>query len=718
MKFKHIITASLAFMLLPTIASKAQTMYDITDNYLQNNRFDDSFDYDTLSTTNVRNAVKAIAGWQKNTTASTSAVAATFQFGTQAKVNGKVVPATGYAGTDEGGFVAFWATNNKQLVYEQDVQLPAGRYALVYAYYNCNTASTAGTSLFGWAPSSGEPCLSAISTFEPGEWRTDTIAFELTETARGKMQMGFKADLGSSYAILAVDFVKLLRDQPFGDIDITGNKPAVTTDTRFARGATMAFGRMTASLSDGGTITEQGFCWSEHPDPTVDDAVTTKTLSNNGTIYWIDSLKPATKYYMRAYAKTAGRNIGYGDVIKFYTLPKGNVTYWYNNGGDAAANKRVNTAAADACDIFNNLTSIVKHFAIGYSAGTPTADCYYADEPWMNMGANSSYQRTGTIMHEMQHGLGLVPYTTQWNKNILREKLDGDGRGTGHWLGDRVSDFLNFWDNTTGSRLNGDYQHMWPYGINGAHEDNGTRELYFANAMIGQALGEDGLEHRSNRFAEPYYSFNQEDTVKYYIKNENEMRGRFTAYLMPKSNGQLTWHEMSAKDAVANDSTAWTITFTPENQYYQLRNVATGQYLTYSSGIRTAAREALTENDNFHLMKGRVNVRGNNATPKRGYWIIHPTNNLSPICMQAALNGGISNGTFNIDNSATNQRWLILTEEELSAYDKYVGASITDMQQSAEVETTSSCYYDLQGRRIAKPSRGLYIVGGKKIVVR
>ena len=68
----------------------------------------------------------------------------------------------------------------------------------------------------------------------------------------------------------------------------------------------------------------------------------------------------------------------------------------------------------------------------------------------MNMGANSSYQRTGTIMHEMQHGLGLVPYSTQWNKNILRERLDGDGRGSGHWLGDRVSAFLDFWDNTTG----------------------------------------------------------------------------------------------------------------------------------------------------------------------------------------------------------------------------------------------------------------------------
>ena len=252
--------------------------------------------------------------------------------------------------------------------------------------------------------------------------------------------------------------------------------PTVVTDTRFARGATMAFGRIKSASANGGpTIQKRGFCLAETPNPTIDDMTSTKQISNNGIIYYFENLKPSTKYYMRAYATNSDGVTGYGDVIKFYTIPKGEITYWYNNGGDAAANNRVNAAATEACEIFNNLTCIKKHFSIGYSAGTPTADCYYADTPWMNMGANASYQRTGTIMHEMQHGLGLVPYSTQWYKNILRERLDGEGRGSGRWLGDRVSEFLDFWDNTTGSQLSGDYQHMWPYGINGAHEDDGTR---------------------------------------------------------------------------------------------------------------------------------------------------------------------------------------------------------------------------------------------------
>lgn len=694
-------------------------MYDITENYLQNSQFDANFDYNLESTSNAKNSVKEISGWNKNTTASTGAVAATFQYGTQAQVNSKPLPYIGYDNSAEGGCVAFWTKNGKQLNYSQSVHLPAGHYQLVYAYYNCNDEATDGISLFGWVPAEGDSQLSALHSFEQGQWLTDTITFELTEATRGTIQIGFKAESGSNYAILAVDFVKLLRDQPYGDVDIVGEKPTVVTNTRFARGATMAFGRMTASLSDNGTITECGFCWSENPDPTIDDFTTTEKLNNSGDIYWLQDLKPATKYFMRAYAKTSGRNIGYGKVIKFYTLPKGNVSYWYNNGGNSAENKRINDAATEACNIFNELTSINKHFSIGYSSGTPTADCYYDDEPWMNMGANASYQRTGTIMHEMQHGLGLVPYSTQWNKNILRASLDGSGRGTGQWLGDRVSEFLNFWDNTSSSRLNGDYQHMWPYGINGAHEDNGTRELYFANAMIGQALGEDGLEHRSDRFAEPYYAFNQEDTIKYYIKNEAESRGLYTAYLMPKSNGFLSWREMSAEDAVKNDSTAWTITFTPENQYYQFYNAATGQYLSFATVIKMQSRDELTENENFHLMKGRANVRGTNGATTRGYWIIHPTNNLSPTCLQANLKGATGTSNFNIANAASVQRWVILTKEELSAFDQYVESAINS-PTTIEHDTPNvhETVYDLQGRPVSQPVKGCYIVNGKKMIIK
>ncbi len=462
--------------------------------------------------------------------------------------------------------------------------------------------------------------------------------------------------------------------------------PEVTTDTRYVRGATMAFGRIkTAKTNGGSTIVKRGFCLSETAEPTIDDVVSTKTLSNSGVIYYFENLQPGTMYYMRAYATNLDGLTGYGQVIKFCTIPKGNVSYSYNNGGSSEANDRVNAAAEEACQIFNDLTSIRKHFNIGYSAGTPTADCYYADEPWMNMGANSSYQRTGTIMHEMQHGMGVIPYSTQWNKNILRSSLDGEGRGTGQWLGDRVSEFLDFWDNKTGSRLNGDYQHMWPYGINGAHEDTGTKLLYYGNAMIGQALGEDGLEHRSDVFAEPYYSFIQDDNTKYYLKNESEDRGLYDSYLIPNANGLLKWRRMTTAEATQNDSTAWYITFTPANQYYQLRNAATGQYLTFSGSIRTATHSAPTANDNFHLMRGRVDVLATNNSALRGYWIIHPTGNWEPKALQANVNGNTGTANFNIANNATAQRWLILTAEEAAAAERNSIAKLNEaIQQKVE----------------------------------
>ena len=484
-------------------------------------------------------------------------------------------------------------------------------------------------------------------------------------------------------------------------ISAHAQEPQVVTDTRYARGATMAFGRIKSSLANGGSaITKRGFCIAENPNPMISDSISTKNITNNGVIYYFENLKPSTKYYMRAYATNKDGITGYGDVIKFYTLPKGNVTYSYNNGGSAAENARINNALTQACNLFCNLTSIKKHFEVGYGSGTPTADCNYKDTPWMNVGPNQSYQKTGTIMHEMQHGLGVISYSTQWCGSILRS-----GNGTGQWLGDRVSAFLDFWDNATGSRLNGDTQHMWPYGINGAHEDDGSLKTYYANAMIGQALGEDGLEHRSATFADPCYTFNQEDTIKYYLKSESTERGFYDSYLIPTSNGMLKWRAMTPEAALNNDSVAWYITFTPQNQYYQLRNAATGQYLTYSSGFKTLARTTLTANENFHLMKGRVDI-GTGENSKRGYWIIHPTGNWTPSCLQANINGNTGGSTFNLANSATNQRWLILDAQELKQVEEssisliknklstYIATvkSLIDVPHSEEMEGTDATF--------------------------
>ncbi len=680
MKNKNLLLTAL--MVVMTLATaEAQDFFDITDNYIQNASFTANVDYGAdAAAENVKSGTASTPnGWTMDASSkATLAVAATFQYGTKATFVNKSIPATGPDGTTNGACLTLSAAFGNNMTFYQMVKMPAGNYKLLVTYYNCNDeAEGCKENMSGWYVSSSDLVLSETVTFGKDEWRTDTIAFTLGEPTSGRLQIGIKST-GSTVknAMLAVDCVRLLRDTPYGEQDDIVPAPVVVGDTRFARGATMAFGRIKSVTGE--SISEKGFCWAETPLPTINDNSTTEYLTNNGYIYMLKELKPATIYYMRAYAKNSYGKVGYGEAIKFSTLPKGKVSYSYNNGGDDAANSRVNSAAEEACAIFNDLTEMVKHFNIGYSPGTPTADCYYADEPWMNMGANSSYQRTGTIMHEMQHGFGLVPYTTQWNKDILREKLDGSGRGSGHWLGDRVSAFLNFWDNTTGARLNGDYQHMWPYGINGASEDHNSVVDYYANAMIGQALGEDGLEHRSSSFAEPCYIFTHDDNTKYYLKNEDEQRGLYTSYLVPTKTGILQWRQMTAAEAQQNDSAAWYLSFTPANQYYQVRNAATGQYVTYSGGFKTVAHSTPTAADNLHLMRGRVDV-GSGEAATRGYWMIHPTGNLSPSAMQANANGTVGSATFDLKNTAARQRWLILTAEQTTMVEQ---GAIVAMKES------------------------------------
>ena len=111
----------------------------------------------------------------------------------------------------------------------------------------------------------------------------------------------------------------------------SGAAPTVTTNPNFARGATMAFGRSTIAGVPVTELLEHGFCWSTSSQPSISDNKTTKYFSNNGCIYRIENLQPATVYYMRAYAISKSYAVGYGDVIKVITIPKGTVTYQLNS---------------------------------------------------------------------------------------------------------------------------------------------------------------------------------------------------------------------------------------------------------------------------------------------------------------------------------------------------------------------------------------------------
>ena len=436
----------------------------------------------------------------------------------------------------------------------------------------------------------------------------------------------------------------------------SGTPPTVTTDPRFIRGCTWAFGRSTVK---GDNILEEGFCWSTNPDPKVTDSRTTEYLNQAGKIYWLRDLKPATVYYMRAYAVNKDYAVGYGDVIKFVTVPKGSVGHWYNNGGDEATNDRINYAIDLSMDYYwNNLTSIHGFgISVNYSPGTPTADCSYGG--WMRVGESSSYQQPGTIMHEAFHGIGVGTHGMWWNGEMRSAGNRGD------WLGDRVTEAVRFWDNSTTAVITGDDMHLWPYGCNGAHEDSHNDNLYCMMGILAQALNEDGLPGSGEiGYALPYYAFNHEDTIKYYIKNEDEKHGLRTAYLVETGSHTLQWKTMTAEEALADDAAAWYLTFSPSNQYYQLRNAATGYYMTYSSSFKTVKRTSPTSAENMHLMRGRVDVEGH-----RGYYIIHPESSANPPVLNATSSNKTATASWDIAKSAKTQRWLILTAKEAENLD-------------------------------------------------
>lgn len=504
------------------------------------------------------------------------------------------------------------------------------------------------------------------------------------------------------------------------------------------QGATEIFGRGTFS---GGTAKEKGFCYSEEPEPTIFENRSTTSYSNNGDIYAIQGLKPATFYYVRAYAISNGYQVSYGDVVKVPTRPLGNVTYNYDNAGDQATNNRINAACEEAVWMWNNITGIRNfhldaHYVPGAGAEGGTADCSYGG--YMRISQNSSYQRTGTVLHEGSHGQGVISYT-EWVDE--RYRTNGD---RGDWLGPRVDRVMQFLENSATAKLHGDNIHMWPYGINGAHEDTGSPILYRANALIVGSLAEDAIQTPNMNFKKPAYSFVQDDETKYYIKNESPNRGLGTSYLCQTGNSSVRFKKLNADEAMGNDSCAWYITFNPATCYYTFRNAATDCYLTMSTGSVSA--NSSETNARFHLLGSRNKTTIDGFTfAGTSFWVVNSSNH-------RAMNGtaaGASAAEFNHSDDAVTQRWLFLNSDEVTRFadarGETVGLSPTLKPVTSQMEVIGGKgvvaitangqgedvnVYTLDGRCVQKLyvqqgatakirlPRGIYLVGDQKIIVR
>ena len=77
----------------------------------------------------------------------------------------------------------------------------------------------------------------------------------------------------------------------------------------------------------------------------------------------------------------------------------------------------------------------------------------------------------------------------------------------------------------------------------------------------------------------------------------------------------------------------------------------------------------------------------------------------------------------NVTNIPGNKAFLVLTSTEAQAKSFVLefedgGTTGIETIENSKNSTDDGVYYDLQGRRVENPTRGIYIVNGKKVVIK
>lgn len=491
----------------------------------------------------------------------------------------------------------------------------------------------------------------------------------------------------------------------------SGTAPAVTNTNHYvATGATQALVRATMR---GSNILERGVCWSTEHNPTVLDERTTKFFDLKGYIFHIKGLQPATVYYVRPYIMNKTYTVAYGDEIKIVTHPKGTCTGSWNEGApDAAANQRCRDAIQQTIEYFNEWTGIQGfHLSGHYGADTPTADCSYGG--WMRIGPNAGNQAIGTVLHETGHGVGVGQHV-RWNE--CEDTRENQGK-YGKWLGREANDVLHFLENYYGDEVffTGDAVHGWgtssntsianatisyDWLVNGADKDKHQELQYIGGMCILHGLFIDGLPptasnwYTTDQNGIAGYTYNFDDNKKYYLMNKDAERGLGEGLLYQRASTDIGWKPLLTGE-VLSDSAAWYMEFDPQSCLYSFKNASTGKYLTHPASGNLEVKvlkTSPTKAEKFQLMPDRTDVTINIEGKKNkthGYWFTWDNSGFKSMGAASFSNrrgyGSISQEAFDFSNKATTQQWIILSEDELAAYQqKAIETSINAVNTSDE----------------------------------
>lgn len=453
----------------------------------------------------------------------------------------------------------------------------------------------------------------------------------------------------------------------------TGTAPSVTETNRYvATGSTEALVRATMA---GSNILERGVCWSTEHNPTVLDNRTTEFHTLNGYIFHIRNLTPATVYYVRPYVMNKTYTVAYGDEVKIVTHPKGTCVGTWNEGAPTEeANARCRNAIRETIEYFNQWTGIRGFTLTGnYGAGTQTADCSYGG--WMRIGPNAGNQAIGTVIHETGHGVG-VGTSSRWRDTNVHNWA---------WLGREANDILHFLENkyTEEVRMVGDSQHGWgenatyDWFVNGANYDKHIELQYAGGCILLYGLFIDGL---CPTYSYPNglsgYTYNFDDSKKYYLMSKDEDCGLGEGLLYARSSTAIAWKPYLQQTEEISDSAAWYIEYNAQQGYYLFKNALNGRYLTHSgTTVALKSTKSPTSTEYFQLMPDRTNVTITNETESittHGYWFTwYDSSNKSMTAgTMGRTYGTISQSAFDYSDKATRQQWIIISEDELEEYKK------------------------------------------------
>lgn len=115
------------------------------------------------------------------------------------------------------------------------------------------------------------------------------------------------------------------------------------------------------------------------------------------------------------------------------------------------------------------------------------------------------------------------------------------------------------------------------------------------------------------------------------------------------------------EEALEDDNVAWYITFNPKTALYTLQNVGSGQYI----GVSNGQLKAQTTSAPIQLMPSREKSTFSKQKI-HSFWI---TSNKGAYALRANTATGVGTATYDNSAGAVQQRWFLLDNEQLSAYD-------------------------------------------------